>query len=259
VSDQNDSIFREIDEEVRRDRLLALWKRYGVYAVGTLLLLVAGAFGYQFWQDYRDSQLAEASESYEQVVERAGEMEPVEAAKAFADAAERLEGGYGLLARLRQAGALSESGEIARAGELYESIAERADDRRLRAYARYLAASAKLETDGPDAAIAMLGPLADPTAPLYHSALELLAVAHLRAGDEEQAKSQFASLAEDPETPQALKGRAEEMLTMLGAEDAVDDAAPATPQAMGRTGRMPPQQGASQGKADPPQSEGSQP
>ena len=37
-------IFREIDEELRRDNLLKLWQRYGRYVIGVvvLALLIAG-------------------------------------------------------------------------------------------------------------------------------------------------------------------------------------------------------------------------
>ena len=32
---------REIDEDLRRDRLLKLWERYGIYAIGVAFLVVA--------------------------------------------------------------------------------------------------------------------------------------------------------------------------------------------------------------------------
>jgi len=38
-------VFREVDEELRRDRLMALWKRFGPYLIGAavaLVLVVAG-------------------------------------------------------------------------------------------------------------------------------------------------------------------------------------------------------------------------
>ena len=44
-------IFREIDEELRRDNLLKLWSRYGRYviAVAVLALVIAGAI--VAWRD----------------------------------------------------------------------------------------------------------------------------------------------------------------------------------------------------------------
>ena len=43
-------IFREVEEDVRRERLEKLWKAYGNYAIAGLVLLFAGIGGWQFWQ-----------------------------------------------------------------------------------------------------------------------------------------------------------------------------------------------------------------
>ena len=215
MSDQGDGIFREIDEEVRRDQLLALWKRYGRFFVGLLVLLVAAAASYQLWSNYRESQFEQQSAIYEEAVEAAAEAPPGERAASFARLAGELTGGYALLAKLRQAHALMESNDFEAAATLYEEVAEAADDARLADYARYLAAMAMLEFQGPDAAIAQLGPIAQSDSPIYYSALELLGVAYLEAGDTEAARSQFAAITEDPAAPQALKSRAEDILTLL--------------------------------------------
>jgi len=215
VSDQGDGIFREIDEEVRRDQLMALWKRYGRYFVGILVLLVLLAAGFQFWRSYRDSELERQSTSYEEAVEATADAPPEERAARFASLAQELDGGYVLLARLRQAGALIEMGDTRAAVALYRDVAEMAEDPRLSAYARYLTASAMLQSEGPDAAIALLAQLAQQDSPIYYSALELLGVAYLEAGDSEAARSQFAAIVEDPAAPPAIKSRAEEMLAIL--------------------------------------------
>ena len=38
---------REIDEELRRERLMKLWERYGAYAVGAAVLIVAATAGWR--------------------------------------------------------------------------------------------------------------------------------------------------------------------------------------------------------------------
>lgn len=215
MSDQGDGIFREIDEEVRRDQLLALWKRYGRFFVGLLVLLVAAAAGFQFWRNYSESQLEQQSAIYEEAVEATADAPPGERAASFARLSEELDGGYALLAKMRQAHALMETGDFEAAATLYDAVADAADDTRLAAYARYLGATAALEFQGPDSAIARLAPIAQADSPVYYSALELLGIAHLEAGDPEAARSQFASIAEDPAAPAALKSRAEDILAML--------------------------------------------
>lgn len=235
MSDQGDGIFREIDEEVRRDQLLALWKRYGRFFVGLLVLLIAASASFQLWRNYRESQLEQQSAIYEQAVEASANAVPGERAATFSSLAEELKGGYALLARMRQANALMEAGDLEAAATLYEEVAKAANDARLSAYAQYLAATAMLEFQGPDAAIAQLRPLARADNPVYYSALELLGIAHLEAGDTEAARSQFAAIAEDPAAPPALQSRAEEILAMLspstaaqeGGSSSADEEAPA--------------------------------
>ena len=47
----SDQLFREVDEEVRQDRLQDLWKRYGIYAAVAAVLIVAGTIAFVLWRD----------------------------------------------------------------------------------------------------------------------------------------------------------------------------------------------------------------
>lgn len=229
MSDQGDGIFREIDEEVRRDQLIALWKRYGRLVVSALIAIVLGVLGYQLWRNHVEERLERQSALYEDGVAAAADMAPEAAAAHFAQLAGRLEGGYARLATMRHAGALAEAGDIAAAADLYRAVAETAESPLLAAYARYLAGAALLEAEGPDAAIAMLAPLSgDPASPLYYSALELLGTAHLAAGDREAARASFSAIADDPAAPPALRQRAEDLLAAIP-EAAGAEQAPAAP------------------------------
>ena len=40
-------ILRQVDEELRQDRLINLWRRYRVYLIGGLILLIGSVLGYQ--------------------------------------------------------------------------------------------------------------------------------------------------------------------------------------------------------------------
>lgn len=233
MSENPESFFREVDEGVRRDRMIAIVRRYGPPAALILGLVLAGIFAWRFYDAQREAGLRDQAEIYNAALAAAGlatdsitspddqtdEKTPVDpqvAVAALAEAAGRLEGGYRHLAQMQQAGVLVRAGQFAEAAGLYDAVAAGTADAQLHAFASFLAASAALEAEGPDGAIARLEPLAAPGAPLRFSALELLAVANLRAGDREAALARLASITEDPEAPAELRRRVDEMLAALG-------------------------------------------
>ena len=40
-------ILRQVDEDLRKDRLLGLWKKYGNYIIGIIVILILSVIGYQ--------------------------------------------------------------------------------------------------------------------------------------------------------------------------------------------------------------------
>jgi hypothetical protein len=58
MTDQRDSLAREIDEELRREQLLKLWEQYGTYIIAAAVLIIAGIGG---WHEHRRIQAAEAA------------------------------------------------------------------------------------------------------------------------------------------------------------------------------------------------------
>jgi len=52
--------FREVDEDVRRDRIIGIWTRYRYVFIGLAVLVVAGTGAWRAYEYYRD-QAAEAA------------------------------------------------------------------------------------------------------------------------------------------------------------------------------------------------------
>ncbi|HEY4986280.1 MAG TPA: tetratricopeptide repeat protein, partial [Bradyrhizobium sp.] len=57
-------IFREVEEEVRRERLEKIWKLYGDYIVAGIALLVIAVAGYELYARYQANQRMQASETF---------------------------------------------------------------------------------------------------------------------------------------------------------------------------------------------------
>ena len=56
---------REIDEDLRRDRLLKLWEQYGVYVVIAAFLIVAATGGWRGWEWYQTREGLAAGTRFE--------------------------------------------------------------------------------------------------------------------------------------------------------------------------------------------------
>ena len=62
-------IFQEVDEEVRRERLMQLWKRYGNFVIAAAIVLVLGVGGWRGYQWWEAKKAAEAGGAFNSAVE----------------------------------------------------------------------------------------------------------------------------------------------------------------------------------------------
>jgi len=226
-------IFREVEEDVRRERLEKLWKAYGNYAILALVLVFVGIGGWQVWQRH---ELAERQKVADAFIAAQRITNPQAAASAFADLARTAPKGYAQVARLSQASAMLASGQRDGAIDLYKQLAK--DDSGLvGSVARLRAAWALAENASRSELAELLKPLDQPGNAWRPNAREVLAYADYRAMDTKSALKKYSELATDPETPQGLRSRAEAMTAFLKNGGAVNygtvpaDAAPLPPQA----------------------------
>lgn len=123
------------------------------------------------------------------------------------------------MAALRGAALKAEEGDVAGAVEAYRAIADNsAIDGAFRDLATVLAVLHAMEADveNPDALIADLQPLMDEGDAFRFSAMELTALLSMRQGDPERARDLYSQIVDDSAAPQAMRGRARQMLSTLG-------------------------------------------
>lgn len=204
-------IFREVEEDVRRERLEKLWKAYGTHAIILLALLFAAIGGWQVWQRH---ELAERQKVSDAFIAAQRITNPQAAATAFADLAKGAPKGYAQLARLSQAGAMFASGQRADAIDLYKQIAK--DDSGVVGSVARLRAAWAIADSAPRKELAdLLRPLDQPGNAWRPNAREVMAYADYRAMDSKSALAKFTELAVDPESPQGLRSRAQAMMSFL--------------------------------------------
>ncbi len=210
-------IFREVDEDLRHDRYLRLWRDYGNYVLVGLVGLVAATAVVVFWREYDARKRADEATSYLAATDLARAGVGAEAAKAFESLARDASSGYATLSRLQEAGLKARAGDAAAASILYRTIAaDNGVDPALRDVALLQSVLVVIETEEPTGLAARLNPLTVETNPWRHAAFEMLAVLAHRTGDMGKATEYFLRLADDPATPPGIRARAAEMLAVLG-------------------------------------------
>ena len=212
-------IFREVDEDVRKDQALKAWSTYGRYLVGGAVAIVLATAGFQYWSYYTKGQEETDGEQFVAALSLARAGRPGPAAEQFAVIAEEAGAGVATLSQLQRASALAAAGDIRAAASLYDVIAaDRGADDILRDLARLLAAQHLLPLEPRAMIDDRLAPMVQPTNPWRFSALEISGLAALKAGDIAAARDSFERLADDPLAPQGIRSRAAELLAAIGNE-----------------------------------------
>ena len=212
-------IFKEVDEDVRKERYLKLWRSYGRHGIALAIAIVLAVAGVSGWREYQRASLESEGEAFAIAEATAAAGRHADAALAFAEVGVDADGGYRALARLRQAAELVAAGEVESAIAVYDLVAaDTSVDPSLRDLASLLAVMHLMNTDASDPAdmATRLEPLTADNGAWRYSARELEAVLKLKANDLTAALAVFAALKDDVQAPPALRGRAAELFSALG-------------------------------------------
>lgn len=208
-------IFREIEDELRRDNLLKLWKQYGKYVIVAVVLIVLAGGGIAAWRDHQASERRAQSARYSNALALAREGKDADAAKAFT-AIDNEGGGYGVLAAFEEAELLAKSGDRKGAAASYDRIAGSSSyDTEFRDMATLLSVMQSLPDGDPPGLSKRLEPLTAAGNPFRPTALELTAAVRLKSGDKTGALQLYRNLADDLSAPQGVRARAAEMAAAL--------------------------------------------
>ncbi len=214
----DNGLFREIEEDIQRQRFEALWKKYGLTVVSAAIAIVLATAAVTAWKNHRSDVRREATSGLVELA-YSGEKDinkRLEAMEGFAAAHGSTN--QAALARLKAASLAAAKGETAKAGEIYGSVAEDNDAAAdLRQLAALLAVNVRLDDGDATELRAKLEPLMKPDGIWRLSATEMAAHLALRSGDKAEAKRLFAILEHDngEDSSPAMSRRAADMLRWL--------------------------------------------
>ncbi len=215
----DDSFFREVDSELRSDRMQQFWARFGRIIIAAAVLIVLVIAGARAWDWYQTNRAQTLGDAYMQAVDLAEEGQSAEAQAAFAAISQDAPATYRALADMRRATELTVAGQQAEAVALYDQVAaESSVDEELRAIAAIRAAMVLVDTGSLSDVESRVQRLTAPGAAWRGSAREALGLASYKAGNLEGAFTQFTTIADDNDLPSGLRQRAGVMLDVIAAQ-----------------------------------------
>ncbi len=214
-----DSFINEVNDEVRRDRLYALLKRYGWIAVLAVVLLVGGAA----WTEYRKAQDRAQAEALGDAMLAALSVDDT-AERAAALSAINVENAQGAaVVNLLAAAELAEAGDTPAAVARLDAVATDGGTPDLyRQIARFKAATLQSGTAPAADLRQTFEALANPGMPLRLLAQEQLALIDIKEGAPEAAVEKYQAILADAEVTSDLQQRALQVIVALGADPKMD-------------------------------------
>ncbi|HEX6218481.1 MAG TPA: tetratricopeptide repeat protein [Sphingomicrobium sp.] len=218
-TDPAESFVREVDENLRRDQMRDMAKAYGKWIVAAVILFLAAAAGYLYWQNHRMQQAAADSETIAAALDKVAAGDTKSARDSLAPLGESSNDVTRASALLGQASLALRQNDRKAAIELFRKVA---DDSGMPQPYRDLATVRLVMTEydqlKPDEVITRLSPLTKPGNPFFGTAGEMTGMAMLAKGDRLGAGRLFAQIAADNQVPDTIRSRAVQLAGSLGVD-----------------------------------------
>jgi len=206
-------LFKEVQEDLERQKLEALWKKYGPWILSTALCIILATAAGSYYQNWKQTREISVTSSFLDAA-KLPIKERVDALQKFADANASM--ALSDMAVLRAAGAAVDIDDKETAIKLFDKISANKESKTAFRQLGDLM-SVQLQMDTGDAATLSkrLEPLTVENAPWRYSAMAAQGYLALRSGDKAKAKSVFTDLSQDARTPRDLSVRASIILRSL--------------------------------------------
>jgi len=212
-------IFKEVDEDLRREQVRKLWDRYGVYVLALAVLIVAVTAGYRGWVYWQDRQAQASGDRFLAAVQLADDGKHDDAIKALQALVTNGSGAYPTLARFRIAGEEADAGDTKGAvGEFDAIAADNQAPEEVRNMARLRSALLLADSSTVADLEKRIGDMAATGNSWRAVAREILGLAAWRAGDYATARKYYSEIDSDTDAPTEAHQRARLMLGLIDAK-----------------------------------------
>jgi len=217
--DITETFVREVDENLRRDRIQDFFKEKGSWIAAAVVLFLAASAGFIWFQKHR-VQVAETHvEQLAEIYKDIGTGKTAKVPNQLDDLSKSSSKAVRASSMFTRAAFALQQNDQKLALATYKKLAE--DSSLPESYRNAaLIRQTALEFDKlqPQQVIARLEPLAKPGDPWFGSAGEMTALALIKQGKTKEAGQLFATIAKDKDAPSAIRNRAVQIAGSLGVD-----------------------------------------
>ena len=218
-TDSGETFLREVDENLRRDQLQDMAKKYGAWIGAAVVLLLVAVGGWIYWQDRQENAAAQDSEVLAQIYADIGAGRVANVPQRLDALAVESDGALKASAMLARAAVAVEQNDRAAATAKFNQVAADEDlPQPYRDLGLIRATAMEFDTIRPEQVIARLKPLTKPGNPWFGSAGELTAMALIKQGKKLEAGRLFAAIAADQQVPESIRARSVQIAGTLGVD-----------------------------------------
>lgn len=221
---QQDVFVREVDDAVREEQFHQALRKYARPVGAAVAAGLAALAGYLWYDSHRAAVTEDHAVAFTQALDQV-EAGQLDAARAkLAGLTTDSGAGYQAASKMLAAGIDAQQGKADAAAKAFEAIsADTNAPQPYRDLATVRLVGLRFDAMKPDDVIARLKPLAVPGNAFFPSAGELVGLAYMKKGQNNQAGPLFAAIAKQKDAPDSIKSRARQLAGLLGV-DTVDDA-----------------------------------
>ena len=213
----SEEFIREVDEDLKEEKRLKLWKKLLPYVVSISLGVILSTSGFVFWENYTNKTKQRLGDDFTAAVELSNEEDIDAALLALDRIVDKGSDGYVTMAKLKKASILIAKGERNEGLDIYLDLEKNAVDQSFRDIATILYVMNSIDLEQPEKLLDKLDPLRNSMI-WKSSALELTAFIYLKNDQKEEALEIFQEIKMLPNKPSSLGLRAQNMIDFLKKE-----------------------------------------
>ena len=209
-------IFQEVEEDIRSDKVRSIWKKYRVYIILLLLLIVCSVGIKSFWDYYKLKNLETRSENYFKAIDlinQDGGIGGIQALTTFSEQNGENENYLTMISNFTEAALRRNNNDLKNSLEIYSVIINGDVDITYKDYAKIQSAEVLMELKNYKEAKVFLSEV---TGSLFSNiAKEYTGYIELYEGNTSKAKDIFQEVVDDASVQNTIKDRIKEILVTL--------------------------------------------